>query len=57
MSTTPNCEVCGLPMIPIVYGLPDPEAMKEAEEGKISLGGCIVEFDDPQYTCLFCQKD
>lgn len=56
MSATPTCEACGLPMVPIVYGLPDPETMQEAEEGKVSLGGCLIEIDQPKYTCLLCQE-
>jgi hypothetical protein len=43
-------------MVPIVYGLPDPETMQEAEEGKVSLGGCLIEIDQPKYTCLLCQE-
>ena len=37
------CPQCGgLDIVPIMYGLPGPEAMEAAEQGRIALGGCCV---------------
>lgn len=57
MSKTPNCATCGLPMVPIVYGFPTEETFEEADKGNVVLGGCIIDFDDPQWACLLCKKE
>lgn len=38
-------------LIPIAYGLPGTKLMKEAEEGKVKLGGCIITHCDPKWYC------
>lgn len=49
------CPKCGSKnIIPIVYGYPSYEAMKAEKEGKIKLGGCIVEFYANDKYCNNC---
>ena len=38
----------------IIYGYPDDELMKEYEEGKVRLGGCMIGECKPKY---YCKKD
>lgn len=49
----PKCK-SGL-AIPIVYGLPAPEAVNAAEQGKIILGGCVISDDDLHWECSACR--
>ena len=52
MSTTPDvCPTCGSPAIPIMYGLPSPEAFEAADHNEISIGGCVIEDGMPTHTC------
>ena len=44
-------------IISIVYGLPDAEAIKEAEEGLFALGGCCVDDDNPRWKCKACEHE
>ena len=50
------CPKCGKAMGKIMYGLPNftPELRQEIEEGKIILGGCILNPDSPQLYCKQC---
>ena len=49
-----RCPSCGSKrVVPIVYGLPGPEAIAEAERGEISLGGCIPSWES--WECLDCR--
>lgn len=57
MSKAPTCEVCGHRMVPIVYGYPDDKTMKQAQEGKIALGGCVIGFNDPKWACTNCPDE
>lgn len=41
----------------VVYGYPSPLSYKEAEEGKIILGGCIVPDDNLHFLCRKCGKE
>jgi hypothetical protein len=54
-------------LIPIVYGIPDPETVQLYEQGKVFLGGSIINevFDevriqyislDPQLGCPDCKR-
>lgn len=52
-----NCPYCGKDLIPIIFGYPDPEAIKKSEEGEIILGGCCVSEDDPTHYCKYCKKE
>lgn len=52
----PPCPACASAQtIPIIYGLPGEELGRQAEEGTIALGGCVVSDDDPQWKCRACQ--
>lgn len=49
------CPKCGSKnIIPILYGYPNYEAVKSAKEGKIKLGGCIVDFHANDKYCNNC---
>jgi hypothetical protein len=39
----------------ILYGLPDEELRREAEEGKVALGGCCLSENDPAWICNDCE--
>ena len=52
-----SCPACGSPRIArILYGLPDfSKDLEEAlSEGTVTLGGCVVTGDDPEWECLAC---
>jgi len=40
----------------ILYGMPafSPELEKDLEYGKIVLGGCVINPDDPTWSCVKC---
>ncbi len=48
------CPDCGGELIPIVWGLPHPEFLKEAENDEIFLGGCCIPPNPPNYHCKKC---
>jgi hypothetical protein len=37
--------------MPVLFGLPAPEANEAAAEGKLILGGCIEPIDQPHWEC------
>ena len=41
-------------IVPIVYGYPSPELLNEADKGKVSLGGCVIRSENPNYNCNDC---
>lgn len=45
------CPRCASPSVPIVYGLPAPELFAAADRGEVSLGGCLIVDDAPQFRC------
>ena len=50
-----TCAQCGShEVMPIVYGLPGPELLEQAEAGEVWLGGCVVEEDSPVWHCGDC---
>lgn len=51
-----TCPYCGGRVVPIVYGEPSEEICKQAEEGKVALGGCCIHADgsDPEWECNQC---
>ena len=50
----PPCEACGSSdVLPIFYGLPDAELMSR-DGVDMSIGGCIVRGDDPEWACRAC---
>ncbi|RBY91054.1 hypothetical protein [Blastococcus sp. TF02A-30] len=49
------CPGCGWEdSVPLLWGLPDPEAMRLAERGQVALGGCLVMGEDPAFACRSC---
>lgn len=46
-------------IIPIMYGMPAPEAFEEAEKGNLKLGGCIVYIGggQPDRYCKDCEHE
>jgi len=48
----PRCKSKNI--IDVVYGYPMAKTMKEAEQGKIFLGGCEVSEDNPNKYCKDC---
>lgn len=54
-----TCPICKKKdkVIPIVYGFPSPELVKEAKNGKVRLGGCQVNFCMPHWYCKWDAKE
>ena len=60
-----KCPACASgPVETILYGMPafSEELRRDLDEGRITLGGCIVSDDDPRWKCAACgqpiwQKD
>ncbi len=49
------CMLCNSSnVVPIMYGEPSPEALFEAYEGKVILGGCIIIEPAPIWGCIDC---
>ncbi|RYY09878.1 MAG: hypothetical protein EOO36_21505 [Cytophagaceae bacterium] len=44
-------------LLPIVYGRPAPQAIRQARQGKVVLRGCLVSGCDPRYYCPVHRKD
>ncbi len=40
-----------------MYGYPGPGAVQDSEEGKVHLGGCIVDINNPKWHCKDCERD
>jgi hypothetical protein len=52
-----RCPACSSPeAVPILYGFPSEDAARDAEAGKLVLGGCVVGDDDPQWQCRACGR-
>jgi len=50
-----KCPKCESPkVLPISYGYPSHEALKDALEGKIALGGCSIVDGAPTWRCDEC---
>ena len=50
-----KCPACGSEKIlSIVYGYPGDELSRDAQAGKVILGGCCVTGDDPIWQCGSC---
>ena len=55
-----KCPKCGSKNIAkYMYGLPvfSDELLKEIDNGKIKLGGCVIMEDAPKYHCNDCEED
>ncbi len=59
MKLKPKCPNCKTKkgVIPIIYGLPAPEAFEEEKKGKLVLGGCCVGPDSPDWYCKSCGEE
>jgi len=38
----------------IEYGMPSEEAFAASQRGEIALGGCVIDYDNPERRCLKC---
>jgi hypothetical protein len=47
----PTCPECAQPGIPLMFGLPIPEACEAARAGQLALGGCLLPYDPPNWQC------
>jgi len=61
MSASPEaCPQCGSTrVLPILWGMPSPEASEAAKRGKVVIGGCMVHGPngvekDPAFECRDC---
>ncbi len=53
--SAPPCPACGsTEVVRILYGYPTDEALADAREDRIVLGGCIIDGDDPDWNCNAC---
>ncbi|MET7806002.1 hypothetical protein [Micromonospora chersina] len=50
-SVIPACPECGAAGVPLVFGLPVPEAVDAAESGDLALGGCLLPDQPPNWQC------
>ncbi len=52
-----SCPECGkTPVATILYGMPaySQELKRDMKAGRITLGGCCVSGDDPEWECTHC---
>lgn len=50
-----RCPQCGSEdVIGIVYGYPTEETLERAKAGEVRLGGCVVDYCDPNRYCKNC---
>jgi hypothetical protein len=50
------CPRCGSrDSVRIVFGYPSPELFEEARQGKVALGGCLIDVDNPTRECRACE--
>lgn len=47
----PFCPECGTQGVPLMFGLPAPEAVDAAEDGHLALGGCVLRHPAPNWQC------
>jgi hypothetical protein len=45
------CPTCGSPGIPLIFGLPIPEARLAAQNGELALAGCLRPDAPPDWQC------
>jgi hypothetical protein len=51
----PHCSSSDV--VRIVWGFPTLNAFRDAEAGRVALGGCCVTDQDPEWHCMECGKD
>lgn len=54
------CPVCKSKIVgTYAYGLQtyDEEQQKKIKEGRVILGGCVIDYDQPVWGCEFCGTD
>ncbi len=51
----PRCHSNEL-VVPIAYGYPTPDGMRDAERGVIVLGGCCIQPHSPKWFCKACEE-
>lgn len=52
-----KCPQCGhRPMAEILYGMPSSDSWLEQKikEGRITIGGCCIDSNDPAWECCLC---
>jgi hypothetical protein len=47
----PICPECRTAGVPLMFGLPVPEAQEAAANGQLALGGCLVPDSPPHWQC------
>lgn len=53
-----KCPQCGsVTVVPIEYGMPDEDLIKQAMAGEVLLGGCCIEDGQPTRGCTECDWD
>ena len=53
-----ECPYCNsTKTIPIVYGMPSYKIFEKEKQGKLKIGGCMVELDQPTRYCNHCKRD
>ena len=53
-----RCPECGSEqVVPIRYGFPTPELAREAEQGRVALGGCCLGPQSPRWLCKACEHE
>jgi hypothetical protein len=54
-----NCPKCSSKssVVPIRYGMPGSKMQNEYHEGKIKLGGCSINENNPNYYCKECRYE
>lgn len=51
------CPRCGATeSIRVVYGYPTAETFEAAERGEVSLGGCVIGEESPDFMCRRCEQ-
>ncbi len=46
-----SCPECGAAGVPLIFGLPVPEAQEAAQHGELALGGCMMPSSPPHWQC------
>lgn len=52
-----RCTAClARTIAPVLYGMPaiDEQMERDVDEGRLVLGGCLIGFDDPAWSCTTC---